>query len=282
MSINESNSEHRVSFALADDLLWQAQAGRLTEIGSLTIQPSGRIGPLVEMAMARNQFDGAYGNISTGAHLWRQLDAAINDATISGNGHEDIAGVFPLARHNTGKGCDSVLWDQWAKHAENIAVRLGAQRSLIEGLIGAMVELQDNVFVHSGKPETGLVAYGVSPDAFEFVVADAGMGVLASLRQSPSFADLTDAGAALEAAASDGTSRFGDEAGRGYGIGQLFRALANYQGELRFRSDDHALTLWGDSPSLTGALEIAQKARMTGFVITVRCQWTTGQSARGR
>ena len=44
--------------------------------------------------------------------------------------------------------------------------------------MGALGELQDNVFEHSGRPDSGLVAYGASTGAFEFVVADAGRGVL--------------------------------------------------------------------------------------------------------
>jgi hypothetical protein len=42
------------TFDLADDLLWQAVAGRLPHLGSLAVSRSGRIGPLVEMAIAVN------------------------------------------------------------------------------------------------------------------------------------------------------------------------------------------------------------------------------------
>lgn len=35
--------------------------------------------------------------------------------------------------------------------------------------------------------------------------------------------------------------RFGRDSGCGFGMGQMFRALANHDGDLRFRSDDHAL-----------------------------------------
>ena len=56
-------------------------------------------------------------------------------------------------------------------------------------------------------------------------------------------------------------------AGHGYGIGQLFRALAHHAAELRFRSGDHALRLWGDAPSLTGQVELAQKAWLDGLVL---------------
>ncbi len=195
---------------------------------------------------------------------------ALRDGVISGSQAGEVAGVFPLSQHDP-EAPDQSRWDQWAKHAENTAVAGGVARRLVEGLIGALGELQDNVYKHSERAGTGLAAYAVSRGAFEFVVADAGVGVLTSLRQNPEFSGLTDSGTALRAAASDGASRFGRETGHGYGIGQLFRALAHHEGELRFRSGDHALTLWGDSPSLTGQVEIAQKAWLTGLTISVRC-----------
>ena len=47
---------------------------------------------------------------------------------------------------------------------------------------------------------------------------------------------LQDAGEALKVAVEDGNSRFGRASGNGFGMGQIFRALANHDGELRFRS----------------------------------------------
>ena len=147
----------------------------------------------------------------------------------------------------------------------------GLAKNLAAGLMGALGELQDNVFEHSGRPVTGVVAYGAGNGAFEFVVADAGRGVLASLRENPEFAHLAEFGAALRVAASDGASRYARSTGHGYGIGQLFRALAHHTAGLRFRSGDHALRLWGDAPSLAGHVELAQKAWLDGLTITVRC-----------
>jgi hypothetical protein len=258
-------------FGAADDLLWQAASGRLPQLGRLLVRPSGRIGPLVEMAMARRAAPESYAAVSFEPPFVNMVEYALRDGAISGSQASDVTGAFPLRRYDP-KAPGQLHWDQWAKHAENAAVGAGFPRRLIEALLGALGELQDNVYEHSGRPETGLVAYAVSPDAFEFVAADAGIGVLASLRQNPEFSGLTDSGAALRAAASDGASRLGRDSGHGYGIGQLFRALANHEGELRFRSGDHALALRGDSPSLTGQIEIAQKAWLTGLTISVRCR----------
>ena len=268
----ESPQRVSASFEVADDLLWQAVAGRLPKLGSITLARSGRIGPLVELAMATTAFPDAYRVVGVEPPVFHQVMRALSDGTISGAGSRDRAGVFPLSRFDAdGAELERIAWDQWAKHAENAAIAAGLARGLVGGLLGALGELQDNVLDHSGRPETGVVAYAASDGAFEFVVADAGRGVLASLRENPEFSRLEDSGAALRVAASDGASRYARNTGHGYGIGQLFRALAHDAAELRFRSGDHALRLWGDAPSLSGRVELAQKAWLDGLTISVRC-----------
>jgi hypothetical protein len=257
------------TFDVADDLLWQAEAGRLVGRGAITVGRSGQIGPLVELALAARATPTAYASITVTPPFFEQVMQGLAAGRISGGGANDIAGVFPLARLDPA-GDDSQCY-QWASHAENAAVASGLARGLVSGLMGALGELQENVYQHSGRPETGLVAYAAVNGTFEFVVADAGVGVLASLRENPDFAQLADSGEALRVAVSDGASRHGRASGRGYGIGQLFRALAHDSAELRFRSGDHALRLWGDAPSLRGQFEVAQKARLDGLIVTVRC-----------
>ncbi len=57
---------------------------------------------------------------------------------------------------------------------------------------------------HSQRNDTGYVAFSLEPGRFEFVVADHGIGVLASLRSSPSYAYLADHGRAIELVLSEG------------------------------------------------------------------------------
>ena len=270
-----STGEHRcvrATFDAADDLLWQAVAGRLPLLPPLTLVRSGFVGPLAELAIGRMAMPEAYRGITIAVPFFNQIEGALANATISGAGAGDQAGVFPLGRFDPSNGnAESVRWHQWVKHVENAAVAAGLPRGLAAGLMGALGELQDNVFEHSGRPESGLVAYGTKAGTFEFVVADAGRGVLASLRENPEFTHLADCGAALRLAASDGASRHTSESGHGYGIGQLFRALAHHNAELRFRTGDHALQIWGDAPSLTGQVELLQKAWLDGLSVTVRC-----------
>jgi anti-sigma regulatory factor (Ser/Thr protein kinase) len=260
------------TFEAADDLLWQAVAGRLPKLGPIRLARSGKIGPLVELAMATAAHTDAYRTVTVEPPIFHHVVGALRHGSISGAGAYDRAGVFPLSRVNpVGAEAERLAWDQWAKHAENAAVAAGLSRGLVGGLMGALGELQDNVFEHSGRPNSGIIAYAAGDGAFEFVVADAGRGVLASLRENPEFASLEESGAALRVAVSDGASRHVRRTGHGYGIGQLFRALAHDAAELRFRSGDHALRLWGDAPSLTGQVELAQKAWLDGLSITVRC-----------
>lgn len=270
--MNEGQRHASATFETADDLLWQATAGRLPQLAPFTLGRSGLIGPLVELAIARMTAPDAYCGVTVEPPIFQQIEQALADGVISGAGARDRAGIFPLSRFDASlNGTENVLWDQWVKHAENAAVAAGLARGLAVGLMGALGELQDNIFEHSGRPASGLIAYGASNGALEFVVADAGRGVLASLRENPEFDDLVDSGAALRVAASDGASRHPRSTGHGYGIGQLFRALTHHAAELRFRSGDHALRLWGDAPSLTGQVELAQKAWLQGLTITVRC-----------
>ncbi len=259
------------SFETTDDLLWQAVAGRLPTLGIVTLGRSGRIGPLVELAMAMSVLSDAYTGVTVEPPVFLQITRALREGAVSGAGARDRAGVFPLSRYDSDGGPESLVWDQWAKHAENASVAAGLARGSAAGLMGALGELLDNVLAHSGRPESGIVAYAASDGAFEFVVADAGRGVLASLRENPKFAGLSDSGTALRVAASDGASRHARSLGHGYGIGQLFRALTHDAAELRFRSGDYALRLWGDAPSLTGQVELAQKAWLDGLTISVRC-----------
>lgn len=189
-------NQHRVSatFEATDDLLWQAVAGRLPQLPPVILGRSGLIGPLVELAIARMAAPDAYRRVTVEPPIFHQIEHALANGAISGAGVRDRAGVFPLSLFDPSAGAGNTLWDQWAKHAENAAVSAGLAKSLAAGLMGALGELQDNVFEHSGRPVTGLVAYGAGDGAFEFVVADAGRGVLASLRENPEFAHLADFG----------------------------------------------------------------------------------------
>lgn len=257
-------------YGVADELAWAAQTATLAGMGRIRVLRSGIVGALVEMVLARRGNPSAFANVEFAAPFAGVIDQAVGGRHVTGEGYQARTGVFPLSRI-TPPNADTDLWALWRSRAEQAAVAVGLPSGLAASIVGAMGELQDNVFLHSQRPETGLVVYAATADAFEIVVADSGIGVLASLKQGAGYANVTDGGGALKIAVQDGESRFGRASGHGFGMGQMFRALADHDGELRFRSDDHALTVRGHSPSLQGGVELAQKARLPGLTISVRC-----------
>ena len=259
------------SFEAADDLLWQAVAGRLPKLGAITLARSGRIGPLVELAMAstasRTLTAASWSN-----HRYLPPDrSALRDGSISGAGARDRAGVFPLSRVNSGGGPRNGCLGAMGEARRERRSRGGLTKGLVGGLMGALGELQDNVFEHSGRPESGVVAYAANNGAFEFVVADGGRGVLASLRENPEFSLLPMR--ERRCVSPFLTGRRGTRAAQATAMvsDNCFGHSLHDAAELRFRSGDHALRLWGDAPSLIGQVELAQKAWLDGLTITVRC-----------
>src|SRR5579883_1951231 len=107
------------TFEAADDLLWQAVAGRLPQLPPLTLARSGLIGPLIELAIAHLATPDAYRGVTIEPPIFHQVERALCDGAVSGAGAHDRAGVFPLSRFDLSAGADNALWDQWVKHAEN-------------------------------------------------------------------------------------------------------------------------------------------------------------------
>ncbi|MDB5971112.1 MAG: hypothetical protein JWQ90_3562 [Hydrocarboniphaga sp.] len=258
-------------FAGADDLLWAAQTGELQAVGKVVLSRSGRIGPLVELEMARRAYSSIYSDVVVAPPFAKLIRAAMTAAAISGTHRDARIGVFPLGV--LGRDGDTTdQWTLWASRADQAAIYAGFPPKVAAEIVGALGELQDNIFRHSSAYESGLVAFAASRNTFEVVASDAGIGVRASLHQCPEYANVEDAGAALKVAVMDGESRFGRNSGCGFGMGQMFRALANHDGELRFRSGDHALQIYGHSPSLQGRLELLHKASLPGLTISVLCR----------
>jgi anti-sigma regulatory factor (Ser/Thr protein kinase) len=178
------------------------------------------------------------------------------------------AGVYRTYARRPG---DQTSWIQFCLAAQHAANSEGFVRAVAAQLVGAIGEMESNIYEHSEKPATGIIAFKATAGVFEFVVADCGIGVLRSLRTWVEYAELTDHGEALRLALTDGVSRFGRRSGRGYGFRPLFTGLANLNGMLRFRSGDHALTIngqnFGEIP-----MRLAKKTNMEGFLASVSCR----------
>lgn len=258
-------------FPGTDELVALAQTDRLEAMGPITVNRSGRIGPLVELVRARRAAPAAFGKVTVQAPLAAALDDALDYGAISGLNWGDRLGVFPLANLSV-DGNPTEDWTLWFSRADQAAQAAGFSSRNAAKVMGAFGELQDNVFRHSQAYTSALIAYAVTDFGFEFVVSDRGVGILGSLRTHPDYSALRDAGSALRVAITNGESRFGRDSGSGLGIGQIFRALANHDGDLRFRSDDYALEIRGYSPSLTGELELRHKAHLPGLTVSVLCR----------
>ena len=258
-------------FDAADELLFAAESGGLRSLGPIRVQRSGLIGPLVELVRARQRHPDAFASVVLETPFVATIVAALDRDTVAGTEKNAQAGVFPLHRLGA-DGERSDLWQHWASRADQAALAAGFPAQIAAEIVGALGELQDNVFRHSEGARTGLVAFAARPGTFEVVVSDNGIGVLASLHSHANYAGIEDAGAALKVAVADGESRFGRDSGCGFGMGQMFRVLTNHDGDLRFRSDDHALEIRGHSPSLQGRVQLRQKAPLPGLTVSVLCR----------
>ena len=146
----------------------------------------------------------------------------------------------------------------------------GFQKAEAAQFVAAIVELYSNVVEHSGAITSAYVAFAAYENCFEFVVADAGVGILQSLKSSAEYKHLNDSGSALDLALTEGVSRHSSEADRGRGFRPIFVGLANVSEHLRFRSGDHAREFKrkedGSIPAMT-----LQKSELRGFFCSVRC-----------
>ena len=104
--------------------------------------------------------------------------------------------------------------------------------------------MAENAVIHAEAPTASLVGYQVLSGVALFSVVDVGIGVLSSLRSHSAYTHLQLHNDAIRAALHDGTSRFGPNI-RGLGFHQVFKALSEQWGFLRFRSGHGCITLTG-------------------------------------
>jgi anti-sigma regulatory factor (Ser/Thr protein kinase) len=162
--------------------------------------------------------------------------------------------------------------------ARSAAECAGLDKRTAQCLAAALREMESNIHEHSRRAASGILAFQSAPNQFEFVAADGGVGVLATLREAEEFSNLTDHGLAIHAALQENVSRYGTNSGRGNGFRDLFIGLAHLNADLRFRSGDHALLIGGPQPELKTA-RLAQKTPFRGFLAAGRCRPMMPKSA---
>lgn len=262
-----------LTFGAVDGLGFAAAAGRLKSAQRSPRYLPTSLGPLIELLYLV-----AGGRLpSSVASDWLADNGAGPMISALRDNHEcwvrasDHRMGFIRANRSTRNADPDTLLTSFLMDAQRAARDVAGLPGTTPGqLVAAMEELENNIYEHSESPETGMLAFRATPGVFEFVAADRGIGILKSLQRSSLFADLQDHGNAIQAALSDGTSRFGSDSRRGHGFRPIFLGLANLQGALRFRSGDHALLIDGSSPDLTTA-QLAQKPVIDGFLASIRC-----------
>ncbi|MDE0539371.1 MAG: hypothetical protein OXH94_11675 [Rhodospirillales bacterium] len=162
-------------------------------------------------------------------------------------------------------------WAAFRRRAQFSAEKLGVSKKRATQLVGSILELEENIHLHSGSPGYAIVCYALTTKSFEFVVADSGIGVRESLRSSSEYYDLEDDNSAIAAAITDGVSRFGSDTGRGRGFHELFEGLFNTQATLRFRSGQGCILIDGQNPSVEHA-EAFSRSELPGFTVAVACK----------
>lgn len=266
-----------LTFAAVDGLGFAAATGRL-EVNQTAQYVPASLGPLLELLCLVE--GGRLPSPIVGRWLYddgtRPMIVAIHDQNECWIKPDDRRMGF-IRAVRAGRDED-VLFTRFLMAAQRAARDVSRLQGTTPGqLAAAMRELESNIHEHCDVPDTGLLAFRAEEDAFEFVVADRGIGILRSLQRCPAFSDLDDHGKAMQAALSDGTSRFGSDSRRGHGFRPIFVGLANLRGSLRFRTGDHALVIDGTSPSLATA-QLAQKPFIDGFFASVRCHNGTGRT----
>ena len=253
-------------FVDVDGLAFAAIRGKLQEAVASRVYEARQLGPLLELVQ-----------LSTGRRLpsptgWLSKNETLPLLTALEGGvgfwisQSDRKMGFI---RNTRSGGDHRFTD-FLMRAKRAGRNAGLSPDVSGQLVAAMRELHDNIGEHAQAPHTGIVAFRAESGAFEFVVADRGVGVLRSLRRCKEHAGLRDEGTALQTALRDGVSRHGSKGRRGYGFRPIFVGLINLYGELRFRSGDHVVTMDGTGPGI-GTSRVSQKVHMDGFFASVRC-----------
>jgi hypothetical protein len=263
-----------LTFRFLDDLVLGMQRGRANAAAVLPTLSVDDIGPLIELFLYTRTDRPIVPSL---AHLpaFRRVQA-LHQALQPGqcglplylaDERTSRSAGFIATMHRSQTG---LPWDDFCLKARIAAGHAGLEPTEARALVGALIEIEENVHLHSERVEDGIVGFSASPGRFEIVVGDSGIGVLNSLRSHPDYTGLADAGTALRLALENGHSRYGRDSGHGLGFNALFVGLAALKAELRFRSDDHALTISGTGPRLVSATTL-QRPPLQGFMASVVC-----------
>ena len=134
-----------------------------------------------------------------------------------------------------------------------------------------LLEIADNIARHSsvsGLPINGVLGYHVEQEKMNYVAADLGRGVLASLQENSKWASLQDESEALIAAARDGATRIKAH-DSGDGFRQIFQSFVDREGTLLMRSGRGLAEIRGNATSKIA--ETGYSKALEGLRVTAAC-----------
>jgi hypothetical protein len=268
---NQPLPRANLTFEVVDDLVGAHARGRLK--GAPQVRYSAtEICPLIELMMAAS--NGRTGPLLQTGWLDSITQVDLRTALASNQNiwmDDTRHRGFMRTTFDPLIEADDLQRNRFLMAARTAAETAGLGKPIAQCLAAALREMESNIHEHSGLAASGILAFQARPSLFEFVAADSGVGVLATLREDEEFADLTDHGLAMHAALQENVSRYGRASGHRNGFHDLFLGLAHLNADLRCRSGDHALLISGPQPELKTA-RLAQKSPFKGFLGAVRCQ----------
>jgi hypothetical protein len=264
---SESSRQTYLSFDLLEDVMNLTPSKYGEIVGRATVV---RIGPLVEYAY--HHYRRAAEQLSPLADhdvvslLTKTLsDAARSPAVIDTSIKPRPVEFFKCPQSD--EEVEDPNWIAFCLRLMYAGKQAGLSKEFSQALAGTFQEMTGNLQEHSEEPQSGLVGYRYGVGEFEYVVADAGIGVLKSLKQHSDYSWLADSGEALETAVSSGESRHGRRQLRGFGFNKLMYNIAQRNSYLRFRSGDHSYSIDGTRP--TPLKKTQHCSHFPGFLISV-------------
>lgn len=262
-------------FRVIDELLFDAESlpEVLFQSALLEIVPTLEFGPLLEYQFLRKQINHRFwpfdvfastvtGNSIIAAWDKRRFSENPSTATLQPLSVEVLR--CPVDRNDF----SDPRWSAFGMRLQTAAETMGVGKRFAQGISAALQEMASNAAEHSQLPESALVGYSLRGDVFAFAVADAGEGLLASLRRCTEFKSLRDSDEALKAAVTNGVSRYGGSSGRGGGFRQLLSSLEFAGCQLRFRSGGFHLEFGSNRRNRSGRV-LGQSADFCGFLVSM-------------
>jgi hypothetical protein len=258
-----------LSFEVLEDVMEMSQDDRDQELAGAAVED---IGPLIETVYSNYNDPFRSLRMLLPSLETRELDHILRlssleqlqqDLTVTGRSVE-----FFRSPQNKDQFA-SRAWYTFRMRMQDAAKKAGLSLKFAQGLVATLDDMANNAADHSENPTTAIVGYKWTTDSFEYVIADAGTGVLQSLQTCSEYNFVSDSGEALDIAIRSGESRYGKGSGHGLGFDQLVLNIANRNSRLRFRSGDYSLTLDG----LVQPTEqiIRPCSDLQGFLISVHC-----------